>query len=479
MLAISSKVKKILKFFCSLRFFIFIVTFVLNVTLLFAFRSSIENVVLKKINEQKLAEIETQCNILANQIILNQFSIYSSTDNLNVEIDQLANVLDGRVMVIDSSYKIIKDTYTIKQGKYIIDEDVFNVMSGDEEHIVSEYTGHRKFIEPIVNSNKDILGAIIITVSTSDEDGMHLHMRTQSNVLISLFLVIAFVVSFALSSVSVRGLKQLNKQLDNMSEGHLDEVIVTKGFSETNHIVDSLNTIVGKMQILEESRQEFVSNVSHELKTPITSMKVLADSLVAEDNVPNEMYREFMTDIAEEIDRENSIINDLLTLVKTDKKSADLNIQNVSINALLELLLKRLKPLAAKRNIEVVYESFRDVSADIDEIKLSLAISNLIENAIKYNVDNGWVKVSLNADHKFFYIKIVDSGVGIPEDCQEHVFERFYRVDKARTRQTGGTGLGLAITRNAVLLHKGAIKLFSKPNEGTTFTVRIPLKYIA
>ena len=113
----------------------------------------------------------------------------------------------------------------------------------------------------------------------------------------------------------------------------------------------------------------------------------------------------------------------------------------------------------------------------IDDVKISLAVSNLIENAIKYNVDNGWVRVSLNADHKYFYVKVADSGVGIPEDCQSQVFERFYRVDKARSRDTGGTGLGLSITRNAILMHKGAIKLYSKPGEGTTFTMRIPLTY--
>ncbi len=219
--------------------------------------------------------------------------------------------------------------------------------------------------------------------------------------------------------------------------------------------------------------------MSHELKTPITSMKVLADSLLVQEDVPAEMYREFMTDIAEEIERENKIINDLLTLVRLDKQAVDINIDTVSINMLLELLLKRIRPIAAKRNIEIVYESMREVLAEIDEVKLSLAFANLIENAVKYNIDNGWVRVVLDADHKFFYVKVTDSGVGIPEDCQERVFERFYRVDKARSRETGGTGLGLAITRNAILLHKGAINLYSKEGEGTTFTVRIPLMYIA
>jgi signal transduction histidine kinase len=117
------------------------------------------------------------------------------------------------------------------------------------------------------------------------------------------------------------------------------------------------------------------------------------------------------------------------------------------------------------------------VTAEIDEIKLSLAFSNLIENAIKYNIDGGWVRVTLKSDHKFFYVTVSDSGIGIPEDEQEHIFERFYRVDKSHSTAIEGTGLGLPITRRAVILHRGSIKVASKLREGTTFSVRIPLTH--
>ena len=235
----------------------------------------------------------------------------------------------------------------------------------------------------------------------------------------------------------------------------------------------------GRFQVLDDSRQEFVANVSHELKTPITSMKVLADSLLAQDGVPVEMYQEFMQDMSQEIEREDKIINDLLALVKMDKTTHDLNIKNENINDVIELILKRLRPIAALRNIELVLETFRPVMAEIDATKLSLALSNLIENAIKYNYDGGWVHVSLNADHKFCYIKIEDSGVGMPEEALEHVFERFYRVDKSHSREIGGTGLGLAIARSAVVMHRGAIKVHSELGVGTTFTVRLPITYVA
>ena len=172
------------------------------------------------------------------------------------------------------------------------------------------------------------------------------------------------------------------------------------------------------------------------------------------------------------------IINDFLSMVKLDQNAAKIIISNISINELIEQLLKRLRPIAAERNIELIFESFRPVMADVDEVKLSMALNNLVENAIKYNYDDGWVKVTLNADHKFFYVTVQDSGVGIPDDSIDSVFERFFRVDKARSRATGGTGLGLAITRSVILLHRGSIKVYSKEKEGTTFTVRIPLNYM-
>ena len=294
--------------------------------------------------------------------------------------------------------------------------------------------------------------------------------------LVMIFLTIVAV--FAADRV-VRPLHQIAATIENVSAGYSDDVLHVDTFTETKSISEAINKMMGRLKLLDDSREEFVSNVSHELKTPMTSMKVLADSLLEQENLPVEMYQEFMGDIAKEIDRENKIITDLLSLVKMDKKGQTLNIESININELLEQILKRLKPIAEKKNVEIVMESFRPVTAEIDETKLSLAISNLVENAVKYNHDNGWVHVSLNADHKFFYVKVEDSGIGIPKEDQAHVFERFFRVDKSHSREIGGTGLGLAIARNAVIAHRGAIKVFSEEGEGTTFTVRIPLIYTA
>ena len=198
---------------------------------------------------------------------------------------------------------------------------------------------------------------------------------------------------------------------------------------------------------------------------------------MAQPEVPSELYREFLSDIAREIDRENNIITNLLTLVRLDNKEM-FEVKSVNINDLLEFILKTLRPIATQRNIELMMESFRPVIAEVDEAKLNTALTNLIENGVKYNKEGGYVHVTLNADHQYFYVRIEDSGIGIPESELENVFERFYRVDKSHSKEISGTGLGLAIVKNIILLHRGSIKVNSTPGEGSTFNVMIPLTYV-
>ncbi|MPN64607.1 Sensor histidine kinase WalK [bioreactor metagenome] len=132
--------------------------------------------------------------------------------------------------------------------------------------------------------------------------------------------------------------------------------------------------------------------------------------------------------------------------------------------------------MAKKKNIELIYENIKSVVAEVDAMKLSLAISNLIENGIKYTPEGGSVRVSIDADHQNAFLIVSDTGIGMKEEELGRIFDRFYRVDRVRDRESGGTGLGLSITHSTVLMHKGSIKVTSKENEGTTFLVRIPLK---
>ncbi len=424
-------------------------------------------------------ELQEQCRIINNQLTACGYMDNPGSEVMDAELLQFSNIYDGRVLIIDSSLQIIKDTYLLEEGKTVVSAEVIRGFQGMG---TINYSRRHKYVEvtaPVKEADGTISGVILVSASVDSLLRIRDTLQTKGMLIQLALAAVIVVLSVAASVILVKPLGKITHSMEDLSKGDVEEIVSVSDYTETKAISDAYNNMIRRIRKQEDSRQEFVSNVSHELKTPLTSMKVLADSLTMQgDQVPVELYREFMEDIAAEIDRENKIINDLLSLVKMDKKNADLNIQSININDLLELILKRLRPIAAKSDIELVFESFRPVVAEVDEVKLTLALSNLIENAIKYNVESGWVHVSLNADHKFFYVKVADSGIGIPEEDQERIFERFYRVDKSHSREIGGTGLGLAITRNAILMHRGAIKVYSKPDEGTTFTVRVPLAYI-
>ena len=424
-------------------------------------------------------ELQEQCRIINNQLMACGYMDNPGSEVMDAELLQFSNIYDGRVLIIDSSLQIIKDTYLLEEGKTVVSAEVIRGFQGMG---TINYSRRHKYVEvtaPVKEADGTISGVILVSASVDSLLRIRDTLQTKGMLIQLALAAVIVVLSVVASVVLVKPLGKITHSMEDLSKGDVEEIVSVSDYTETKAISDAYNNMIRRIRKQEDSRQEFVSNVSHELKTPLTSMKVLADSLTMQgDQVPVELYREFMEDIAAEIDRENKIINDLLSLVKMDKKNVDLNIQSININDLLELILKRLRPIAAKSDIELVFESFRPVVAEVDEVKLTLALSNLIENAIKYNVESGWVHVSLNADHKFFYVKVADSGIGIPEEDQERIFERFYRVDKSHSREIGGTGLGLAITRNAILMHRGAIKVYSKPGEGTTFTVRVPLAYI-
>lgn len=429
----------------------------------------------------KTSEVQNQFMIVAKHLITYNYLYDTSSDVINAELEQLSNLYNGRVLIVNSNFNIIRDTYGISQGKTMISQEVMKCFKGE---ITSRYDAVNGYIEmtiPITetieyNGETTVVRGVIVASASTDTISVTLEILSRRTVLLYMGLcVLIFLLSTIFSAILTKPFKKVTAAINEVREGYSNEALSVPDYTETQHMVESFNQVLRRMRVLDQSREEFVSNVSHELKTPLTSMKVLADSLTGQEDVPIELYREFMADITEEIDRENQIINDLLTLVKLDKTSADLNITAVSVNDLLELILKRLRPIARKYNVDVILESNRPVMAEIDEVKITLAISNLVENAIKYNKEQGWVKVVLDADHQMFSIDIDDSGIGIPEESFDRIYQRFYREDKSHSREVGGTGLGLAITRNIILMHRGTIAVSSVLGEGTTFSVKLPL----
>lgn len=479
--------KQFLEFFKSLKFRLILLILVIAIV-----PSLILSAVILRSYESRAvsireSEILSQAKILSNQIATSEYmsmgnNVESST--IQAQINMLTTIYDGRVIIVDSNFKVYHDTYNLDDHKIIIAEEVIRSFKGEE---VIHYDSESHYIEmtiPISNPDDEsgtILGVMLISVSTDNIEINQAYLREVAIIVVVIVTAAMLFFAMLLLLYFLKPLRKISDGIAEIKEGYGEDCLQVNDYSETSLISERFNQMIGRMKVMDDSRQEFVSNVSHELKTPLTSMKVLADSINSMPDAPKELYQEFMEDITNEIERETTIINDLLSLVKMDKSAADMNISTVNMNELLEQILKRLQPIADKQQVELVLESFRPVTAEVDEVKITLAITNLVENAIKYNRNDGegWVHVSLNADHQYFYLKVEDSGMGIPEESLDHIYERFYRVDKSHSREIGGTGLGLAITRNSILMHRGAIKVHSVLDEGTTFDVRIPLNYIA
>jgi len=433
--------------------------------------------------EQRRQELKSQvqelCADFANRIQSTGYLTNPAQAELSSAMDTAAQIFDGRILVVNSELQIVKDTFNREEGRNMISEEVVRALKESEQTYLLPYEGTTEIICQIRDSQgMNVLGCVVFIYQNPSYVDLSDEISRNSLLLTSVFLGLALCAILIIAAKLVFPLKKLAFSLRRLSEEDWQEKIDVSGNYEVETIADSVNGMLDDMRNTEQRRQEFVSDVSHELKTPLTSMKVLAESLVGQEGVPEELYQEFLHDIRNEIDRENDIITDLLNVVRLDRKEGEMQIAQVSINELLEIVMRRLRPIAKERNVEMIFESFRNVLAEVDEVKMSLVFTNLIENAIKYNKDGGMVKVSLNSDHRFFYVRVEDNGIGIPEEAQKYIFDRFYRVDKARSRETGGTGLGLAITKSAVMMHKGNIKVSGKEGEGSVFVVRIPLNFV-
>ncbi|MBO6206868.1 MAG: HAMP domain-containing histidine kinase [Lachnospiraceae bacterium] len=431
---------------------------------------------------EKTMEVMEAARITANKLINYNYLQNPSSELIESQLQQLSMIFEGRIIVIDENFRVLADTYDISVGRTMIGEEVIRCYQG---MTITNYDPGSRYIEVVVpivppaKTDEEVQteGVLLISASTADIVRNAADIGRRAVIIEIVFMMLVVGIAAIVAGVIVRPFDRVTKAIGSVVTFD-DETPVVSDYKETQEIVEAFNKLRQRLKVLDDSRQEFVSNVSHELKTPIASIKVLADSLNVQEEVPVEVYKDFMQDISVEIDRENEIITDLLNLVRMEKGASDLRIENRSINELLEQIIKRLGPLARKNEVDLILESHRPVSADIDEVKFTQAITNIIENGIKYNKHPGWVKIVLDADHQYMTIDISDSGVGIPEAEQGHIYERFYRGDKSHSKEISGTGLGLSLTRKSILLHRGSIEVKSVVGEGTDFIVKIPLSYI-
>ncbi|MCL2854968.1 MAG: HAMP domain-containing histidine kinase [Defluviitaleaceae bacterium] len=464
----------------TLRFKLFLSYILVSVVPLVVLWSFIAGVIQEDFLERDLGHLRFGASQIATSLAVGGFmddadARYQRSDFLIGESARLAS----RILVMDNMSMVIFDSQGLMEGDTLHTTDI--VMALDGHHSYSYNIGSESTVihsaVSILNEENNVVGVVMLHHTTTEAAGIITRINDRTTLLligigVAVLVVVLFVASWLLGP-----LNHVLTAVKSISEGHLGKRIELNGKDEISALGGAVNHMAQKLERVELTRQEFVSNVSHELKTPLSAVKVLSESLLHKEGVADATYQEFLGDINSEVDRMADIIDELLTLVRLDEVELPLNIDTFSISGLLEDVVKRLRPIANKKRVVIDISNAAEIYVEGDEMKLSLAITNLVENAIKYSHEEGVVKVMLEVDAKNAFITVADDGIGISEEDQERVFSRFFRADKGRDRETGGTGLGLAITHKTILLHKGSIKLSSKLGEGSIFAARIPLNH--
>ena len=409
----------------------------------------------------------------------------ASVDALSETLSRTGGEMGGRLMVLDNDGKVQLDTYAQLMGTRLQLPEVLQVLTGGKS---SGYGIHQSDSESDSQDNYVSYCSAALQGS-SGRIGVLLYISTVAEMmdslarvqrqLLSIFMLVAIIALLAalvFSSVLTKPIVNLTRSIQRMGSGDLSVRVPVRGSGELRDLASSYNTMAEQLEALDKSRNQFVANASHELKTPLTSMKVLLENVIYTPGMPDDIRADFLGDVNKEIDRLASIVTDLLTLTRSDSHNMVMKIERIDLSELTEETLRLLAPTASNRKQYLRGRITPGLTIDADRSKLGQIIYNLTENAIKYTSDGGTVTVSVNAHGRNAVIAVRDTGVGIPKEDQAHIFDRFYRVDKARSRETGGTGLGLSIVKQMVTLHGGTITVESEPGKGSVFTVEIPLR---
>jgi len=462
-----------IKWYSSLRWQLLAILLVIGIVPVFFFQGLISGSVEDYFISQRQIELMRVTNITADIVQRNNY-LEINREALSYTMYLRSIEEDVRILILDSSGMVISDSADLYEGDFLVMPEVVSAFRGTIDSNIQE-NGTTRYTAAPIFYGEEVAGVALVISAVQNIDDLLDVISVQANMMTFIIAAFSFAASLMVFYLISSPLTRMTKVVQRMSEGHLDQRIEVTGNNEFSQLCLAFNDMNDKLERVEQTREEFVSNVSHELKTPLSAIKVLAESILHEENVEKETYVEFLTDIKSEIDRMDHIINDLLTLVRLDQSQSFLTVSDVDINLLMQNIVKRLRPLADIKDIMLHREDVKEAVAKGDEMKLTLALGNLVENAIKYTSEGGEVKVTVDADNHHIFITVEDTGIGIAEEELPKIFTRFYRVDKTRDRDTGGTGLGLSITHTTVLMHKGSIKVTSVEGEGTTFLVRLPI----
>ena len=437
-----------------------------------------ENLVSQRVGERmkQVSNLSTSISPLLNDA--NAQSMYT------LALEQ-GRELSGRVLVLNNAGIVQIDSFSKLNGKQIKTKEIVDVLSdrmdnaygfhlihpdGDGKDFWSVY-----YASALIYDSKTV-GVLVFSQSIQDVVDKTTLIRERFIYIYLVACVIIIIATLLLTNHITKPIKQLRNVAVQIAKGNLHQRVKISGKNEIAELGRTFNLMSERLENVDLQRNEFVSNASHELKTPLTSMKILVESILYQENIEEKVYKEFLTDINEEIDRLTALINDLLLMTKLDSDQSRLNMKPILLGRLVEQTVAALRPIAQTKNISISIQMQEDIEVECDALRIRQAVNNLVDNAIKYTQEGGEIEVRVEVITGFAVVTVKDNGVGIAEADIPHIFDRFYRVDKARSRETGGTGLGLHIVRRIALLHNGSVEVESTPGEGSEFMFIIPLK---
>ncbi|MEW5762705.1 MAG: ATP-binding protein [Bacillota bacterium] len=384
----------------------------------------------------------------------------------------------ARVLVVDRTGRVLVDSFgeSRLEGKALRHDEVQAALAGKNAagaHVLAD--GERVLYAAVPVAVDGAPGGAVMVVTALDDVYAALAQVRTRLFLVSLAAgLLAGLLAVALAGLLTRPVAELKRAVQRMARGHLDARVPVRGGDELGDLAAAFNAMGAELARVDRMRREFLANASHELKSPLSSIKALAQSLVDGREEDVEVYREFLRDIDGEIDRLGRLVNDLLTIARLEGEERPPENRVEDVGRIVEQVVALHRARAAQNGVILRSEVREGTEWPVNRDLLTLVLVNLLDNALRYTPAGGEVTVRAQAGKDGLEITVRDTGVGIPEEELPYIFERFYRVDRARARETGGTGLGLAIVRQAVRRMGGRVTVESKTGAGTVFKILLP-----
>ena len=382
----------------------------------------------------------------------------------------------SRILVTDEGGKVLYDTRETGSavGDYIFYTEVVQALLGNDAFTCKYQNGafRSHASSPVLYQNQ-IIGAVYAYEYDTEQAALLGGLQETLLRLSIMIGTVALMLSGVLSVALAKKIGQLLTAIRQVREGSYSHRAQIRGRDEIAQIGQEFNSLADRLQTTEDARRRFVSDASHELKTPLAAIRLLTDSILQTDDIDRETAREFVADIGAEAERLSRITEDLLRLTRLDSGVMDVPTV-VDVRPVLEQVMRMMSLVAQEKGTELTYRAEGTCTMLATRDEIHQIIYNLTDNAVKYTPPGSTVQVSLFREGDQVVLTVEDNGAGIPEEDLPRIFERFYRVDKARSRAAGGTGLGLAIVRDTVEKRGGTVEAANRPGGGAVFTVRWP-----